>query len=139
MHPIKEHFENVTRRHFFGRTGTAVGAAAIASLLAKEGLASSDAQPGRTHFVPTAKRVIYLSQSGGPSQLDLLDDKPELKRLHGSELPDSIRQGQRLTGMTSGQKNFPVVAPKFAFRQYGQNGTWLSELLPHTGQVVDEL
>ncbi len=139
MHPIKEHFDGVTRRHFCSRTGTALGAAAIASLLAKEGLASSAPQPGRTHFVPTAKRVIYLSQSGGPSQLDLLDDKPELKRLHGSELPDSIRQGQRLTGMTSGQKSFPVVAPKFAFRQYGQNGTWLSELLPHTGQVVDEL
>jgi hypothetical protein len=71
--------------------------------------------------------------------LDLLDYKSELKRLHGSELPDSIRQGQRLTGMTSGQKSFPVIAPKFAFRQFGESGTWLSELLPHTGQVVDEL
>ena len=139
MHPIKEHFEGVTRRHFCGRTGTALGAAAVASLLAKEGLASPAPHAGRTHFAPTAKRVVYLFQSGGPSHLDLLDYKTELKRLHGSELPDSIRQGQRLTGMTSGQKNFPVIAPKFAFRQFGQMGTWLSELLPHTGQVVDEL
>ncbi len=139
MHPINEHVQGVTRRHFCGRAGTTLGAAAVASLLAKEGLSSSALQTGRTHFAPTAKRVIYLFQSGGPSHLDLLDYKTELKRLHGSELPDSIRQGQRLTGMTSGQKNFPVITPRFAFRQYGQNGTWLSELLPHTGQVVDEL
>ncbi|TXT20527.1 MAG: hypothetical protein FD138_4207, partial [Planctomycetota bacterium] len=74
-----------------------MGTVAVASLLTQDGFASSNPQPGRTHFVPTAKRVIYLFQSGGPSHLDLLDHKPELKRLHGSELPDSIRQGQRLT------------------------------------------
>ena len=79
MHPIQTHRDSVTRRHFCGRAGSMLGTAAVASLLAKEGLASSATQPGRTHFVPTAKRVIYLFQSGGPSHLDLLDYKPELK------------------------------------------------------------
>jgi hypothetical protein len=83
--------------------------------------------------------VIYLFQSGGPSHLELLDYKPKLVSLHGSELPDSIRQGQRLTGMTSGQKSFPVIAPKFKFAQHGKSGAWLSELLPYTTKVVDEL
>jgi hypothetical protein len=83
--------------------------------------------------------VIYLFQSGGPSHLELLDYKPELKRLHSTELPDSIRMGQRLTGMTSGQKSFPVIAPKFGFAQHGISGAWISELLPHTANIVDEL
>ncbi len=83
--------------------------------------------------------MIYLFQSGGPSQLELFDHKPSLTKLHGTELPASIRMGQRLTGMTSGQKSFPVIAPKFKFSQVGQNGTWLSELLPHTAKVVDDL
>jgi hypothetical protein len=83
--------------------------------------------------------VIYLFQSGGPSQLELLDYKPKLKDLHGTELPDSIRNGQRLTGMTSGQKSFPVVAPKFSFQQAGSNGGWYSELLPHTAGIADDL
>ena len=141
MPPFEQQLTQLTRRHFCGRSGTAIGSAALASLLAKEGYAdtTSAASSARTHFAPTAKRVVYLFQSGGPSHLELLDHKPELKRLHGTELPDSIRQGQRLTGMTSGQKSFPVIAPKFAFRQYGESGTYLSELLPHTGQVVDEL
>jgi hypothetical protein len=82
---------------------------------------------------------VYLFQSGGPSHLELLDYKPKLAQLHGSELPDSIRQGQRLTGMTSGQRNFPVVAPKFGFQRCGDAGTWLSELLPHTGRVMDDI
>jgi hypothetical protein len=91
------------------------------------------------HFPAKAKRVIYLFQSGGPSQFEMMDYKPKLKELHGTELPDSIRQGQRLTGMTSGQKSFPVVAPKFKFSQHGSQGVWLSELLPHTGKIVDDL
>jgi len=95
--------------------------------------------PGVPHFAPRAKRVIYLFQSGGPSHLELFDYKPKLKDLHGSELPDSIRMGQRLTGMTSGQTSFPVIAPKFAFAQHGQSGAWISELLPHTAGIVDEL
>ncbi len=114
---------------------SAVGTAALASLLQKDGFASS----GLTHFAPKAKRVVYLFQSGGPSHLELFDEKPELKKLHGTELPDSIRQGQRLTGMTSGQSSFPVIAPKFGFQTFGDCGMRLSELLPHTGKVADEI
>jgi hypothetical protein len=114
---------------------SAVGAAAVSALLQKDGFAAT----GLTHFAPKAKRVVYLFQSGGPSHLELLDEKPELKRLHGTELPDSIRQGQRLTGMTSGQTSFPVVASKFGFRSCGQSGTRVSELLPHTGKVIDDI
>jgi hypothetical protein len=122
MHPL-------TRRQF-------LGSAALASLLHAEGLA---APTSRTHFPARAKRVIYLFQSGGPSHLELLDYKPKLARLHGSELPDSVRRGQRLTGMTSGQKSFPVIAPKFKFARHGPAGVWLSELLPHTARVLGDL
>src|SRR6186997_3401273 len=125
------------RRWFLQRSGAALGTATLASLFTRDGLAAAGAQ--QPHFVPRAKRVIYLFQSGGPSHLELLDYKPKLKSLHGSELPDSIRQGQRLTGMTSGQKSFPVIAPKFGFQQAGNNGTWISELLPHTARVIDEI
>lgn len=114
---------------------TAPGLAALATLLGRD----VQANVGATHFAPKAKRVVYLFQSGGPSHLELLDEKPELQRLHGTELPDSIRQGQRLTGMTSGQTSFPVIAPKFGFRTCGQAGLRLSELLPHTAEVADEI
>lgn len=114
---------------------SALGAAAVSALLQKDGFAAT----GLTHFAPKAKRVVYLFQSGGPSHLELLDEKPELKRLHGTELPDSIRQGQRLTGMTSGQTSFPVIASKFGFRSCGQSGTRVSELLPYTGKVIDDI
>lgn len=114
---------------------TALGSAALTSLMQNDGVAAVR----ESHFPATAKRVVYLFQSGGPSHLELLDEKPDLKRLHGTELPDSIRQGQRLTGMTSGQKSFPVIAPRFGYRTYGQCGMRLSELLPHTGSVADEL
>ena len=114
---------------------SALGTAAIASLLQRDGIAATRT----THFAPKAKRVVYLFQSGGPSHLELLDEKPELRRLHGTELPDSIRQGQRLTGMTSGQASFPIIAPKFGFHSCGQSGTRMSNLLPHTGSVVDDI
>ncbi|MEZ6033965.1 MAG: DUF1501 domain-containing protein [Planctomycetaceae bacterium] len=120
------------RRSFLKST---LGTAAFASLLQRDGFAST----GTTHFAPTAKRVVYLFQSGGPSQLELFDEKPALRRLHGTELPDSIRQGQRLTGMTSGQASFPVIAPKFGFHSCGQSGTRISNLLPHTGTVADDI
>ncbi len=122
----------VTRRNVLK---SALGTVALATLMQREGHAAE----GKTHFAPRAKRVVYLFQSGGPSHLELLDEKPELKRLHGTELPDSIRQGQRLTGMTSGQKSFPVIAPKFEFRSCGESGTRVSELLPHTGRLVDDI
>jgi hypothetical protein len=144
--------QSLARRAFLQGGAKTLGTAALASLLAADGaapvaraanapadLALPTGSLGALHFAPKAKRVIYLFQSGGPSQLELLDYKPRLKEFHGSELPDSIRQGQRLTGMTSGQKSFPVVAPKFGFKQYGDHGTFLGELLPHTGGVVDRL
>jgi hypothetical protein len=147
MDPYREFVAEQTRRHFFGRLGTGVGTAALATLLDGGGFAApaessgprSNGQSAAPHLSATAKRVIYLFQSGGPSHIELLDYKPRLNDLHGSELPDSIRRGQRLTGMTSGQSSFPVIAPKFGFQQCGQNGTWLSALLPYTSSVIDDL
>jgi hypothetical protein len=115
-----------------------LGTVSLASLMGS-GTAKTAASERPSHFAASAKRVIYLFQSGGPSQLELMDYKPRLKELHGSELPDSIRQGQRLTGMTSGQKSFPVVAPKFRFDPAGDQGAFFSELLPHTAAMVDDL
>ena len=126
------------RRAFLHGSGSILGSAALAGLLSREShAATSGATP--THFAPRARRVIYLFQSGGPSHIDLLDYKPQLKKHHAQELPDSIRQGQRLTGMTSGQKSFPVVASKFGFHQAGQSGAFVSDLLPHTSRVIDEI
>jgi hypothetical protein len=140
MNPLYELGARLTRRHFFQGAASCAGAAALASLLGRDAAAADKpASVPQPHFAPKAKRVVYLFQSGGPSHLELLDYKRKLKELHGTELPDSIRQGQRLTGMTSGQKSFPVIAPKFGFQQVGTNGTWLSELLPHTGRAIDEL
>ena len=98
------------RRAFLNHSASALGTAAIAGLLAKDAKAQENALNHLTHFAPKAKRVVYLFQSGGPSHLELLDYKPKLKKFHGTELPDSIRQGQRLTGMTSGQKSFPIMS-----------------------------
>ncbi|MCC6585755.1 MAG: DUF1501 domain-containing protein [Bryobacterales bacterium] len=123
-----------TRRHFFGRMATGLGIPALASLL------QADTGPAMApHFAPKAKRVIYLFQSGGPSQFELFDYKPRLKEFAGTDLPESVRGGQRLTGMSATQSSFPVVPSKYSFAQRGQSGAWLSELLPHTAQVVDEL
>jgi hypothetical protein len=146
MHPLLENELLLTRRHFFGRTSTGLGAAALASLLHPDLLAAGDSPlavagglPGLPHFAPKAKRVISLFQSGAPSQMDLYDPKPRLAELRGTELPDSIRKGQRLTGMTSKQASFPIAPTKYRFAQHGQSGAWLSELLPHTAKVADEL
>src|ERR1700728_85228 len=131
----------LTRRHFFGRASTGVGIAALAQLLGQE-LRAGEATgglPGIPHFPPTAKRIIYLFQSGGPSQLETFDYKPQLEKWNGTNLPDSIRNGQRLTGMTAAQTSFPVAPSIFKFAQHGQSGTWVSELLPYTAKVVDEL
>jgi hypothetical protein len=126
-----------TRRSFLGHAG-ALGSAALATLLAGESGASA-AIPNVLHHAPKAKRVIYLFQSGAPSQMDLFDYKPGLRDLRGEELPDSVRRGQRLTGMTATQPSFPVAPTKFHFARHGTSGAWLSELLPHTAQVADEL
>ena len=136
-----QHFQQqqqqLNRRTFIERSATGLGTAALASLLARDAVAN----PGSTlsHAVAKAKRVIWMFQSGAPSQLDLFDSKPKLLDVHKQELPDSIRMGQRLTGMTSGQKNFPVAASKFKFAQHGQSGMWLSEMLPHTAKIADDI
>jgi hypothetical protein len=121
----------MTRRHFFGRSATGIGVAALANLLN-----ASDTAP---HFPAKAKRVIYLFQSGAPSQMETFDYKPALAKLRGTELPDSIRQGQRLTGMTATQTSFPVAPSMFGFKQHGKSGAWVCDLLPHTAKIADEL
>ena len=121
----------MNRRHFLSQAGVNVGGMALAALM-------NDAN-AVTHIAPKAKRVIYLFMHGGPSQLDLFDHKPGLKKLHGQELPASVRGDQRLTGMTSGQKALPITSSLFDFAQHGQSGAWVSELLPHTAKMVDEL
>ena len=140
MHLSSENQRQLTRRHFFGRAATGIGIAALASLL-NDSLSASEREAASPlpHFRPKAKRVIYLFQSGAPSQMDLFDYKPTLDKLRGTELPDSIRQGQRLTGMTATQASFPVAPSMFRFARHGKSGTWLSELLPHTAKIVDEL
>lgn len=138
MNPERELLLTLTRRHFFGRTATGIGAAALAALLPRTAQAGGGLE-GLPHFAPKAKRVILLHQSGGPSQLDTFDYKPGLAKHRGIDLPDSIRMGQRITGMTSGQSTLPVAPSIFNFQRYGQTGTWVSELLPHTAKIVDDL
>jgi hypothetical protein len=141
----------MNRRTFLTRAAAGIGVAALGSLLGDalpsfaslpSGAAPTIAPiglPGLPHFPAKAKRVIYLFNSGGPSQMDLFDHKPNLVDLRGTDLPGSVRNGQRLTGMSSGQKNFPVAPSMFKFAQHGQSGQWFSELLPHTSQIADEL
>jgi hypothetical protein len=133
-----------TRRQFFGRAASGIGIAALASLLERDGLRADDMTPRSgilraLHHAPKAKRVIYLFQSGGPSHIDLIDYKPQLRRYHDQELPGSVRMGQRITGMTAGQSTFPCVAPMFRFQRHGQCGLPLSELLPHIGTIADDI
>jgi Protein of unknown function (DUF1501) len=126
MNPI----EHLTRRHFFGLGALGIGHAALASTM---GL------PGFPDHKPTAKRVIYLFQSGGPSQMELFDYKPRLTEFEKKELPESVRMGQRLTQMSASQSSFPVVPSRFKFARHGSSGAWVSELLPHTANVADQL
>ena len=155
-----------TRRRLLASSSRVLGAAALTTLLAQDranagsprgagaaetgaaetGAAETGAAgavrgrlPGLPHFAPKAKRVIYLFMCGGPSHIDTFDFHPELRKLHGQELPASVRMGQRITGMTSGQSSFPVVAPMFDFRRHGRLGTWVSELLPHVAGIVDDI
>ncbi len=128
-----------TRRQFFSFSSMGIGATALASLLASEARAAKDGLTGLPHFAPKAKRVIYLFQHGAPSQLDLLDYKPNLRKSFASDLPDSVRMGQRLTGMTAYQEKFPTAPSVFRFERAGQCGAWISELLPHTTKIADHL
>lgn len=134
---------SLTRRQFLGRTARGLGTIALASLLNPQLLAAGKPRigglEGVPHFAPKAKRVIYLFQSGAPSQMDLFDYKPLIAEMFDKELPDSVRKGQRLTGMTSGQTRLPIAPSIFKFQQYGQSGAWFSELVPHLAQRADDL
>ncbi len=139
---LKSRF-NITRRHFLGKMSLGLGSVALGSLLIPELLKSGNegtaSITGLPHFAPKAKRIIYLFQNGAPSQLESFDYKPLLNKMTGEDLPESIRMGQRLTGMTSGQAKFPLVGSHFSFKQYGKSGAWVSELFPETAKIVDEL
>ncbi len=126
---------SLTRRHFFGKSAHGLGVAALGSLMNQD-LRAESTFP---NFTPKAKRVIYLFQSGAPSQHDLFDWKPKLVQLRGQELPDSVRQGQRLTGMTATQASFPIAPTMYDFKQHGQSGAWMSNLLPHLAKRADQL
>ena len=136
-----------TRRALLAHASRCLGAAALAGLMRPSQTQAAPAAestqtgglPNFPHHTPKAKRAIYLFMSGGPSNIDLFDFKPALRKIHGTELPDSIRNGQRITGMTSSQSEFPCVAPMFDFKKYGQHGTYVSELLPHIASIVDDI
>lgn len=136
---------NENRRKFLSKASLGLGSLALGSLLVpdlfsgKPSLDTDKLMANIPHFAPKAKRVIYLFQNGAPSQLESFDYKPELNRRMGEELPDSIRQGQRLTGMTAGQSSFPMVGSHHGFKQYGQEGAWISDLFPHTAKIVDDI
>lgn len=132
------------RRQFLLNSATGMGAAALSTMfgtamLGTNGFAADGGQPGVPHFAPKAKRVIFLFQSGGPSQMDLFDPKPQMQEYFDRDIPDSVRMGQRITTMTSGQKRFPIAPSMFQFNQHGNSGQWFSELLPHTATVADKL
>lgn len=139
---ILEYGLNINRRRFLSKLSLGVGSVALGSLLIPDLFGNSEEEmmmTGLPQFAPKAKRIIYLFQNGAPSQLDLFDYKPKLNEMFGEDLPASIRMGQRLTGMTADQKIFPLVGSIFKFNQYGQHRAWISELLPHTASIVDDL
>lgn len=138
--------QQLLRRHFFGNASLGVGTIALSQLLGNSAAAAPDSlSPGiganmaGFHHPPKAKRIVYLFMSGGPSQMDLFDYKPQLNRDHGIELPESVRRGQRLTGMSGNQASLPVAGSKFKFSQHGESGAWISDLLPHTAAIADDL
>ena len=147
MDELDNHFAFQSRRAFLKQTAMGFGTLALSQLLFPfsantAGSKLVQSAPGELqlpHFPARARRVIYLFQSGGPSQIELFDYKPELARWHGREIPDSIRSTQRNSGMVANQSSFPLVQSIFDFRQYGHSGAWVSELLPHTAQMVDEM
>src|ERR1044071_3629989 len=151
MNPCHDYLNHLTRRQFFAGAGLAMGGVALNWLAPRLRAAGTGAVndaltarfppplAGFPHFAPTAKRIIYLHMNGGPSQLDTFDYKPGLQTRFDKELPESVRMGQRITTMTSGQTRFPVAPSLFKFAQYGQSGAWVSELLPWTAKMVDDI
>jgi len=149
MNPMQEHLSQISRRHFFKTGGLGLGTTALASLesghqqtqAAAPGMKATGGLPGLPHFAPKAKRAIYLFMAGSPSQIDTFDYKPSLNKLFDKDLPESVRKGQRLTTMTSGQARFPLAPSKFKFKKHdnGGEGAWISELLPHTAGIVKDI
>ncbi|MCB1211705.1 MAG: DUF1501 domain-containing protein, partial [Verrucomicrobiales bacterium] len=143
MNPLFENQLIQTRRQFFGDVGLRAGSIALAGMMQAEGSSQAasvhTALPGLPHFAAKAKRLIYLHMNGGPSQIDLWDYKPGLRKFFDKELPESVRNGQRITTMTSGQARLPVAPSMFNFQQYGKSGMWCSELQPHVAKIVDEI
>lgn len=139
--PLIDKLTLQTRRHFFKLSGLSLGGAALSSLLARDAVAAGELPPAFRRIAPKAKRAIYLFMSGAPAQHDLFDYKPGMKEWFDKDLPDSIRQGQRLTTMTSGQKRFPIAPTKYAFERVENNagGAWMSELLPYTKKMAKDL
>ncbi|HKS37395.1 MAG TPA: DUF1501 domain-containing protein [Verrucomicrobiae bacterium] len=135
MNPWLEHQRLITRRQFFGRTACGIGSAALASLLSRDGFAQTVAP----HFAPKAKRVIYLFMDGAPTHVDLFDYKPKLQELHGTPIPDEYLAGKRFSTMTGNAKGKLVLAPVEPFQQRGQSGAWVSNFLPYTAEIADEL
>lgn len=151
MEDLKKILTQLNRRDFLTKAGLGFGSIALSSILQagtspaqrrrqeEHGESEATAFIRGTHFAPKAKRIIYLFQSGGPSQLETFDYKPALAKWHGQEIPDSVRGTQRNSGMVAGQSTFPLVKSIYDFRQYGQSGAWVSELFPYTAGIVDEL
>jgi hypothetical protein len=146
LNPALEYHYAQTRRQFFQGAGLKLGGLALASIAGERALSAAPSKeqvnpglPGFPNFAPKAKRLIYLHMNGAPSQLDLFDYKPQLQKFYDKDLPDSVRNGQRITGMTSGQARFPVAPSIFKFSQCGRSGMWISELLPHTQTIADDM
>ncbi len=143
MNPLTQHQANLTRRHLFGRTATGIGTAALASLLGRDSQAADKTRIGGLkdlpHFAPKAKRVIYLFQNGAPTHVDLFDYKPELTKQKGKQIPDSVVKGARFSTMTGGQTVRPCLPEITKFAQHGEGGAWVSDFLPHTAKIADEL
>jgi len=140
---LKGLYQNIDRRNFLNKTAMGMGAVALQQLISPLSTVGATMEDRIMSALPTiapkAKRVVFLFMAGGPSQFETFDYKPKLRDLFGTELPDSIRKGQRLTGMSANQSSLPVVPSLYDFKQHGKSGTWVSELLPYTSQVVDEL
>ncbi len=135
---------NINRRHFLGKAALGVGSAALGSLMIPDllngGSGSEDELLlGMTHFAPKAKRIIFLFQNGAPSQLESFDYKPLLNKMYDQDLPESVRGNQRVTGMTANQERFPLVGSQFGFKQYGQSGTWVSDIFPNIAKITDDI
>ncbi|MBY0528228.1 MAG: DUF1501 domain-containing protein [Gemmataceae bacterium] len=139
MNPFQDFSQNLTRRHFFRSGANAVGWAALTSLLDGERISAAEAQAIKMQYAPKAKHIIYLHMVGGPPQMDLYDYKPKMNDWYDKDLPNEVRKGQRLTTMTSGQARFPIAPSKFKFEQHGKSGMWVSELLPWTAKMVDDM